>query len=350
MDEEKICIKVSVGDFFDKISEVEIKLNRTTDVNEKSILQNVFDQLKSQGNEYLQNQPHYYKYIKFANEEIMNLSEKIKTNDDDMEVYKDILYHNERKQRIKNKINKKINHNGENEKKVIFIGHTEFGDQITVNGLIRYLSTCYDKVKITALPNRVKFIEYLYKDDPSIECMVETRLSFNEFLINVNIIEKIKEENKGWEIKSVGLVGNINIFDNNIFFNEFYSQLGMPIDYRFKYNYIPRNKERELEVYNKLIGDKYPYIFEHNKNDRLVVKSDEYYVYSTIEHEDSNDIFLIDFSLIIENAIELHMSDSSFFCLSNYLDLSKVQRLVLYRRGSYDVTKYFNPNQKWELV
>ena len=109
-------------------------------------------------------------------------------------------------------------------------------------------------------------------------------------------------------------------------------------------------KRGELEVYNKLIGDKHPYIFEHNKGDRPVVKSDKYYVYSTIEHKEFDDVFLIDFSYIVENAIELHLDDSSFFCLANYLNLSKVKRLVVYFRNKYHIEKYFNPSQNWEII
>ena len=44
----------------------------------------------------------------------------------------------------------------------------------------------------------------------------------------------------------------------------------------------------------------------------------------------------------------IYFHDSSFFCLANYLNLSNVKKLVVYKRNmNYDLKGYTNPSQNW---
>ena len=41
---------------------------------------------------------------------------------------------------------------------------------------------------------------------------------------------------------------------------------------------------------------------------------------------------ILDYGYIMENAEEIHILDSAFYCLSNYLDLSNVKKKIVYTR------------------
>ncbi len=54
---------------------------------------------------------------------------------------------------------------------------------------------------------------------------------------------------------------------------------------------------------------------------------------------------------MLEDAAELHLINSSFFCLAVYLDIRRVKRLVVYKTindSQYDIGGYHPPEQPWE--
>ena len=52
--------------------------------------------------------------------------------------------------------------------------------------------------------------------------------------------------------------------------------------------------------------------------------------------------------MIIENATEIHITDSAFSCLCPYLDLSKVIKKVIYT--GYDCVNYHNSFKDWIII
>ena len=249
IEETKIYVPVSVGELVDKFSILDIKLEKIKDPIKKKYVQEEYDELKEQAEKYINEYPHYYTYIKDINEEIWNLSDYIRDNPNDNKACTDIIHHNDRRFRVKNKFNQRSTikeQKGYPNKKVIFIGHEGSGDYLTIVGLIRYLSTCFDRVKILVKPQNVKINEHLYEDDNNIECMVDDRIVLKDLLNNLMVIDELKKENPGWEIISVGFAGEKSEVDYGYFFDSFYIGSNVPTYARFKYNYIPRNKERRI--------------------------------------------------------------------------------------------------------
>ena len=52
--------------------------------------------------------------------------------------------------------------------------------------------------------------------------------------------------------------------------------------------------------------------------------------------------------MIIENATEIHITDSAFSCLCPYLDLSKVEKKCIYTK--YDYVNYHNSFKDWIIL
>ena len=60
----------------------------------------------------------------------------------------------------------------------IVVGHnTGLGDQIIMNGAVRYLAECYDKVWYCTWENRAKHAEWLYKDCPNVEIYLKPSIA-----------------------------------------------------------------------------------------------------------------------------------------------------------------------------
>jgi hypothetical protein len=57
---------------------------------------------------------------------------------------------------------------------------------------------------------------------------------------------------------------------------------------------------------------------------------------------------LLDYCTLIENATEIHISDSAFSCLTPFLDLKNVKKKCIHT--SLNVIGYHDEYIKWEIV
>jgi hypothetical protein len=57
---------------------------------------------------------------------------------------------------------------------------------------------------------------------------------------------------------------------------------------------------------------------------------------------------LLDYCTLIENATEIHVSDSAFSCLMPFLDLKNVKRKCIYT--NYSITYYHAEFKNWEII
>jgi hypothetical protein len=164
-------------------------------------------------------------------------------------------------------------------------------------------------------------------------------------------------------------------YSDEAFFVNFYNVLGLDYNMIYDQQYLKINRDirRENELYDKIVSvyDK-QYIFVHdhrsheykssNPRPNVIVNSDlpifhpnynyyeddknnKYYNYWNKEFCSSN---ILDYNKIMENATELHLSDSSFSCLCPYLNLSSIKCKCVYTTYNYKLyNKSFND---WTIV
>lgn len=195
-------------------------------------------------------------------------------------------------------------------KDLVFIIYDAFGDWISANGMIRYLSEIYDKIiLIHDTPYVVSFAEDMFKDNDKICRSIGLNVDgFECDVIDVRVNEDYSNP------------GNIGIYynRNNKFINEefeitdnasaFYSKLGFSPDLRItKFDY-QRNYEKEQELYSSLnLPEKYSVICEMGENliDKKYIKENH-----IINLHRLTDNFLHTLK-IIENATEVHLIENS---------------------------------------
>jgi len=354
---ELLSIPVSLGELVDKYTILDIKEGKISDPEKLQHIQREKGVLKSHLNTFPH--LHYLRFLTEINEVIWGLSDEIRENPDPTKCV-DIIKHNDRRFRVKNKINRFSllkEQKSYPAKKAMFCGHMETGDTINSVGIVRYLSTLYDEVVVPVKDVNLRMAKSLYEDDPSIKAvsindvLVDGNyLRYNEYENNRKFIDQTKQS--GVEVISVFYLGyNPPIpFSNSRFYDQFYTDAGIDPKLRFVYTHIPRNPHVEEAVKEKFIGDK-NYVFVHNKiGDPRRIPTTDHYIFNVNECG-GNDTPILHFCKMLEDAEEIHLDNSSFFCLAMYLDLSKVKRSVVYARDYHcDMMGYINPSQKWEVI
>tara|TARA_B110001450_G_C17614431_1_gene478646 strand:- start:313 stop:987 length:675 start_codon:yes stop_codon:yes gene_type:complete len=128
----------------------------------------------------------------------------------------------------------------------------------------------------------------------------------------------------------------------------FYKQFNIPFNFRFTKSFWKRDKKKELKVFKKLVGSKKKYAFVHDDPKRNLninnkrISSD----LKIIRNDTKYQIF--DYAMILENATELHLMESSFRQMAETLKFKKT-KLFLYkgRGGEHAISLYNKKTKKW---
>lgn len=228
--------------------------------------------------------------------------------------------------------------------------HLGLGDMISNNGLIRHLVGINSDVKnffIFCKKMHEKSIKFMYRDQKKIKIIPITNHQYEETRDVNNILKKIDKNND--EIIKIGhefyhhtekLNPNHEKKPWHCTIN-FYKQFGLPFNYRFKKTFWKRDLKKEKKLFYKLVGKKRNYAFVHDDEDRSlkINKIKLKKKFHIIENDKKN--FIFDYGLIIENAKEIHLIESSFRQLCETLNI-KTKKLFLYKdiRNDYAMSLY----------
>jgi len=201
----------------------------------------------------------------------------------------------------------------------------------------------------------------MYRDERKISLVsLDSKKDENE---EVNKI--LRKEKKYYELIKIGHefyhpTSNLNLDKKNPWPCDiiFYKQLNIPFKYRLIKSYWKRDLKKEQRVFKKLVGNNKNYIFVHDDPEKnLIIRLNKISnKYKVIRNSYKYSIF--DYGLILENAKELHLMESSFRQLVETLDTKK-SKLYLYKgRGGDHSINLFNKNinkwigtfKKWNIV
>jgi perosamine synthetase len=367
LNNNNVILPISIGESFDKLSILDIKLkyindDRKNDVKyEYDLLNNL---LKNYNNDLLK---FYYKLLIDINTNIWNLQNDFRLSNK-YNLCMDIINENDRRFKIKEKINLLFNskikeQKGYNKKKAFFLSHLGLGDTINLIGAIRYLSSIYDNIVIVCKHQYLNNIKLLFRDDNSIDFYPvnnDKEISVNFGKINYEQFDNIVKDYDKVFLSGIHVkIDNVNNLDiSNVPFC-FYNDLKLEHSIFWKYFYIEStNKSKEL--FNNIKN--YNIIFIHNmtsggilfnidtilnklninSNDYLIVNPNiNYYNISNPKYSIADNLinhFIIDYIDIMINASYNIVSDSAFFCLGINLNIKTNDNYYLSRDNnhSYD--------------
>ena len=252
----------------------------------------------------------------------------------------------------------------------ICLFHLSTGDNFTMYAAVRHFQKIYKNVFIFCLHRNRHTVLQLYQSYDNVEILIMDG-TYNQHLAPANLIEEHKSKIKNHVVLATGhYTPN---FDESNFWIRFYDQINLPYSTRYDYEDINRNKERELNLYNSIVskyGEKYIFLHDHRHinyrhyderanvhvDSELPVFHPNFNYYSDLANNCHHHLWsaellsdnLLDYCTLIENATEIHISDSAFSCLMPFLDLKNVKKKCISTK--YDVVGYHNSYENWEIV
>lgn len=350
-----ITLPVSLGEALDKLTILDIKLQKIND-DRRSDVQVEYNMLKEKLKDELTECSYYYRILKEINLSIWDMQDDFRDKKGDQTTLcMKIIEENDRRFRVKKKINDFINSSLKEQKgytrtNAIILTHLGNGDHITCNGLVRYYSTKYDSVTVVCKKQNLHNIKEFYADDKSINFYtVETN-----YIYRPTQFEKYAKSNNYDDVIVTGHTKNKNYNDLPFCFYEF---IDVPHSVFWNYFHVPTLPKAQ-ELYNTIKN--YDYIFVHNSSSKgevfkveeifkelyenvLVINpcknvySQDHTFYSIAQSLCNESI--ASYKLVMENARINVVCDSSFFCFMMNLELKYDDNFL-----------YTSKNSNWNYI
>ena len=353
-------LPVSYGEAIDKLTILDIKLEKIKD-ERKNDVKKEYDAI------YLFIEPllnttvrFYYSILKEINLTIWDMQDTIRTINTDGTINKekiclDILDENDRRFRVKSKINNFLNSSlkeqkGYAKKRCLLMGHLGLGDSINLNGMVRYYSTVYDEITVTCNEKQLKNLSIMYSDDPTIKLYPLKCIGGN--LPQVDLPNELQNN---IDIYKLGYYKHNNFSSCDILPFNFYDDANISRKYFWSYFHIPYSINASTlykEIFN-MCGNNYILIhtnategqlfnaldierkFKISSNE-IVFLNTEYNMY-TSEHpyytiaEIVVQKPFIDYIDICKHAQKIIVTDSFLYCLAFHIDINTDECYVISR-------------------
>jgi len=360
-----VTLAVSIGEALDKLTILDIKLEKIQYEDRRADVKKEYDMIYESLEKYVTLFPYHYRILRDINLTLWNIQDlfhgKDTTKEQGAEYCRQILLENDRRFRMKAKINGLINstykeQKGYTPKKAVVYGHLGLGDMFWLNGAVRYLVTCYDEVVVVCKERNSKNASAMYADDPAIKLLVIRddgdlhpwslrREYFKESGYAVYdsgffAAKQTEDPTLAWPSETCG--GRIQDLPNS-----FYDDMEIPRSYRQLYFYVPRTK---AAVDLAALYEGTPYLVLHQESSvqtldiarqlreqgetRLLLDLNKnLYEPTQSEWALAQHVVgkpLLEYAALFGQAEELHMIESSLYCMASHLDLSAVKRKVCY--------------------
>ena len=347
----ELMLPVSIAEGLDKLTILDIKCSKITDDRLASCKKEYTVLLESL-QKYIDLYPWHYKILREINLSIWDLQDgfhgKNISEVDAGKICGQILEENDRRFRMKSKINHLCTSSlrevkGYAKKRCFFYGHLGLGDMFWLLGAVRYLATCYDEVTVVCKKKYEANVLCLYNDDPTI------KLYIVDDDANIQPFQQIfapQIEAQGIKVFSCGYHSKKpNLYEFPL---SFYDDLGISRSIRTSYFYIPNTIDSETlwQLVNS-IAPKYIVVHQQSQNNTLpiwqhVAKSTALLILDLNKNHYPKDhgFFgiadivvgkpLFSYKKLLEEATEIHLLESSVYCMASHLDLSRVKVKLCY--------------------
>jgi hypothetical protein len=353
-------LPVSYGEAIDKLTILDIKLDKIKDdrrIDVKKEYDAIYSFIEPLLNTTVK---FYYSILKEINLTIWDMQDTIRsinteTSTNKEKICLDILNENDRRFRVKSKINSFLNSSlkeqkGYAKKRCLLMGHLGLGDSINLNGMVRYYSTVYDETTVICSEKQLKSLSTMYSDDPTIKLYPVKVIGSN--LPQFDLPDELKNN---IDIYKVGYYKNNNFNDCNILPFNFYDDVNINRKYFWSYFHIPHSTNSS-NLYKEIFymcGNNYILIhtnctegqlfsaqdierkFKISPNETVFLNT-EYNIY-TKEHpyykiaEMVVQKSFIDYIDICKHAKKIIVTDSFLYCLALHIDIISDECYVISR-------------------
>lgn len=217
------------------------------------------------------------------------------------------------------------------------------GDHFICNGLVRYLYSNHNGIKLFAKTHLKQNVAFMYRDLENLEIIALKDDEEVERYVRLNSLHK--------QLIRIGFDKIRGLQEKDITFDQaFYLSEGIPFSYRFDMFYIKRDLNKEKNLYSNLTQDFDKYIFIHEDPsrgmflDRAKIRSD-----LPIITNNTNNL-ITDYLTILENATEIHVMQSCFKDMINSYQMLKPKIFLHNYVRNYDEYANSKGINKFEVI
>jgi hypothetical protein len=225
-------------------------------------------------------------------------------------------------------------------KTLVFVVYDAFGDWISCNGMIRYLSKEYDEVLLVLdTEGCLSFVNDLFKDNQKIKAITQSRyfnMCLSEFpfdILDARVNEIYPYPGNNGKYFNLNYKYNNNTSESSTDnASNFYVKLGIPKEIRLKEFNYERNFDNENKLFDSLdLSNNYAVICEMEENmiDRQYVSEK-----NIVNLHRLSDPFT-SILKVVENAKEIHLIENSISLFIYHMQIIKKMKDVDINLHSY---------------
>jgi len=212
--------------------------------------------------------------------------------------------------------------------KNIIYHHLGLGDHIICHGIVREYAQRYGELGLFCKSCNYDSVKAMYSDIPVTIIKVADDYTARAFM-------------KSFTQFTFHSIGFKDLNDTEQFDYQFYKLAGVPFEYRHTKFLIPSNTDKEDELV-KIKGKKEPFALVHDDLRRNYLIDRNKINLPCVNVEKIPGFELSNYIGLIKQASEIHVIDSSFMFMVDYLNLD------LSGKGLF-IHRYARPNQDWLL-
>ena len=219
----------------------------------------------------------------------------------------------------------------------IIYQHLGLGDIILCNGLVRHLISAENNSKKNFLickNSNLKSAKFMYRDIKNLKIIAINERKDVEKQVNLFLKKflnkKVNYIKIGYEFYVPTEFLNINSKDSRWPCDiVFYKQFNIPFKFRYTKSFWKRDLISEKKLFNKLTNKK-KYAFIHDDASRGLIIDEKHVSKNLKIIRNNNNELIFNYGLLLENADEIHIMESSFRQLMETLNI-KTKKLFLYK-------------------
>jgi len=318
-------LPVSIGEAIDKLTILDIKIEKIKDPERNHNCKVEYDILYDELEDCVNDNRFYYDQLKDINTRIWDMQDDIRSSDSpSSKTCLDILNMNDSRFRIKDIINRKAKsilreQKGYPVKKALFLGHQGLGDNIVYVGAVRYLSLMYDEFHVISMhSHNVDNIKSFYADNPAIKVVHNQLLKLDEYSM----------------IYRLGVHNSNTCLECDNIPDAWYTHLGLSPSIRLSHFFVHETLESK-ELYKNI---KVPYIFVQQQSSTNLTNLVKWDINEILTLDPNVNLYQPDHTWYelaqtfinkpfnhyyetIRHAKQIHMIESSFYCMAIHLKL-----------------------------
>lgn len=355
-----IRLPVSIGEALDKLTILDIKIQKIQDPVKRAHCQTEYDTLYLDLVPYIQSNAFSYARLRDINLAIWEMQDTIRAHPDP-EKCVEILDKNDMRFRIKDIINHATQsyireQKGYPSRRALVIGHMGLGDHIGLVGAVRYIAMQHDETVVVCKRIYAGNVAALFSDNPTIKLWI-VDVAYTKQPTDISAGEIVPVDPSKFErvYRSGFYAMPRHGFENLP--SVFYLDMGIDPAVRHTHFHVPKTPAAQA-MYDSV--REIPYIFVQQVSSSHVTPLIKWNIDDILTIDPNTNVYsrdhpwhslaqtfvnkdFLDYTLLIQHAKEIHTVDSSFYCLACYLPLdATVKKCYSREAGTFIATYAFN--------